>query len=647
MSRSRLAPLGVATLAVTLFVAAFPIGHALLDDAAPGPDRDPVQAAAAPGGGTAAAAGAGRLTTATSCADLMDTLIAQTKDLVGAWGWEYPRHGLAYDGAFVAERTAAGDLSAAKGANTAVDEQSSSQTGTNVQENGIDEPDIAKTDGEIVVRADRRRISIFAVSDTKAAALKRIATVELPRSMQHETELLLVGDRLLALGNAWTRAGNHTSVLSIDVSDPAQPRIVERRRLDGELLSARVTGDDVRLVTATGLPDLDFVYPRRKGLTRKEAKARNRELLATSTIEQWLPQLRIGNERQNLIDCGQVEVPETIEGLGFLNVVGFAATDPAGYHATSVLTDSRIVYTSTDRLYLATGGSRWCCVMEDWAMPRFSGRTTGDDTTELHAFALDGIRADYLASGEVEGSIADRWAMDSADGVLRVAVSTTIERGKGKARRQLSSHSVVTLGERGGELVELGSVDGMGINESIQSVRWFDDLAIVVTFRQVDPLYAIDLGDPASPVLLGELKIPGFSSYLHPIGEERLLGLGTDATLRGRTRGAQAAVFDIAEPTDPRRVAARAFRDSSFTAEWEPRQVTWLPEQRTALAVLERWRGRSTVSVVALEVGADGALSSTEIPLGSWEDGYRARTLPLPDGRVVLSTQRSTRYLEW
>ena len=90
-------------------------------------------------------------------------------------------------------------------------------------------------------------------------------------------------------------------------------------------------------------------------------------------------------------------------------------------------------------------------------------------------------------------------------------------------------------------------------------MRWFDDLAVVVTFRQMDPLYTIDLSDPAQPRRLGELKIPGFSSYLHPIGEDRLLGIGTAATMQGENLGAQAAVFDIGDTDDTRQLEQLTF----------------------------------------------------------------------------------------
>ena len=121
--------------------------------------------------------------------------------------------------------------------------------------------------------------------------------------------------------------------------------------------------------------------------------------------------------------------------------------------------------------------------------------------------------------------MADRWAMDEYDGVLRLALGPTQATG--------NFNSVVTLERLGDELVEIGRVDKLGVDEQIESVRWFEALAIVVTFRQVDPLYAIDLSDQDDPRLMGHLKIPGFSEYLHPLGERRLVGIGQGPSGKG------------------------------------------------------------------------------------------------------------------
>ncbi len=133
----------------------------------------------------------------------------------------------------------------------------------------------------------------------------------------------------------------------------------------------------------------------------------------------------------------------------------------------------------------------------------------------------------------------------------------------------------------------------------------------MVTFRQTDPLYTVDLSDPADPTVLGELKIRGFSSYLHPIGDDLLLGLGQDATRTGRTLGAQAAVFDIGDLTDPRRLGTADFNQrTELTVVWDSRAFTYLPEQRTALTPVQNW-GTGRTRLAILRMNPDGTLTRT------------------------------------
>jgi uncharacterized secreted protein with C-terminal beta-propeller domain len=241
----------------------------------------------------------------------------------------------------------------------------------------------------------------------------------------------------------------------------------------------------------------------------------------------------------------------------------------------------------------------------------------------------------------VDGAVADRWSMDEAGDVLRVAVGPTSRTG--------NFSSVVTFEEQGDALVELGRVDKLGVNETIRSVRWFDDLAFVVTFRQTDPLYAVDLSDPARPEVLGELKIPGFSEYLHPIAGDLLIGIGQDATLTGMTRGAQAALFDVSDLTDPRQVDLVTYRRGSVAgAGTDPRQFTWLPERRTALTVVSSGfglSGGSTGWVSVLEVDGD-RLANRMVEVEYGVEVGEVRTVPLPDGRVVLMTGDGVSFLD-
>ena len=583
------------------------------------------------------------LVAADSCDTLLDWYVDHAVDRVGAWGWDGGPVYLARDG-MVPMAGASEDAVAARGP----EEVTSSDTGTNVQEQGVDEPDVAKTDGSLLVRVDGDTLTTY---DVTGARPRLLSTYDLPGIADQRdlygygagTELLLVGGSAVVLGSQgpWYDGRTvRTTVVTVDLSSPGAPTETDRQTYDAELVSARRYDDTVRLVLSSGLPDLPFVHPTGKRSDR-EARARNRAIVRASTLDDWLPTVRDGDgARTRLADCDQVRLPEDFSGPGTMTVVGYDAGTPRDRSVTAVATSSTTVYSSTDRLYLATsdGWGIRCCVMVDTVRPGLSGL---DGTTQLHAFSLSGDEATYLGSGEVDGAVRDRWAMDAADGVLRVAVGATSETG--------SFNSVVTLAERDGRLVQVGRVDRLGVNEEIKAVRWFDDLAFVVTFRQTDPLYAIDLSDPAHPRRLGALKIPGFSDYLHPIGDDLLLGIGTDAGPDGTVRGGQAAVFDVSDLSAPRRVSVHTYRLQQATrAGQDPRQFTWLPDRRTALTVVEAWgrNGGSTGTVSMLHVGPGGRLTERSVPGAyGYADVAALRTLPLPDGRVVVTSPDGTRLI--
>ncbi len=455
-------------------------------------------------------------------------------------------------------------------------------------------------------------------------------------------EILLSGDTVVALGDDGTlpRRPQHphdvspqlatTRVVSIDIGDPGTPEVTESLDLDTALVSARQHGSAVRLVTAAGLPELDFVQPTgRKGV--RTARLANERVVQETDIEDWIPSYTVdGGDPEQLADCSDMAIPKRKLGLDTMNVVGFEAADPAELNAIGLAGSASLAYESPDHLYLAA--SPWAswggCF--DLCPFTFSRDLEESGTTMVFDFEITGTEATYVGSGEVEGSVADRWAMDEYDGVLRLALGPTQATG--------NFNAVVTLERRDDELVEIGRVDKLGVNEQIESVRWFDALAIVVTFRQIDPLYAIDLSDQADPTLMGQLKIPGFSEYLHPLGARRLVGVGQGPTGKRGAWGAQVGLFDVTDLTDPERIATLSYAPGTQAlAGADPRQFTWLPDERTLLTVISQgWNGRTGwVSVVTLD---RGRLTNRMVEADYGNDVAEIRTVPLPDGRVVLVT---------
>ena len=404
------------------------------------------------------------------------------------------------------------------------------------------------------------------------------------------------------------------------------------------MLSARQHGSAVRLVLESGLPDLDFVEPNDKR-SPQAALRRNRALVAKSTIEDWLPSITTDDAASRpLLDCTDVAVPSDELALDTTSVVGFDAAKPATVDAIGLAGHTGIAYESNDHLYLATqagwGGGCVRCLI-DSGSPTGFGPAGG--SSYLFDFALDGTAATHVASGEVEGAIRDRWSIDEAGGVLRVAVGPTSETG--------NFNSVVTFERRGKQLVEHGRLDRLGRNEDIQSVRWFDDLAILVTFRQVDPMYAVDLTDTSRPRLLGKLKIPGFSSYLHPLGNLRMIGVGEGPSSKGW--GAQVGLFNVRDVTRVRRLDVHSYGGGfQALAGADPRSFTWLPDKRTVITVLERWTGERRVGYVSVLHVKDSRLHQRLVQVEYGDDVDRVRTVPLPDGRVVLVTGDKAQFFE-
>lgn len=625
------------------------------DEVAPGGAGD-VDAALPPGAGVAGGDVAtpvaffGELEAPESCDDLLTHYVDEGADLVSAYGWDsasrFDLYRVAGDaptmGSFNVRDAENLDAGLAKTTRT-----TSSETGTNVQEAGVDEPDSVKTDGEILVRLRR---SVLTTYDVSGDSVKQLGELDLGDF--EDGQILLAGDTVVAVGNDGTRPRStggyygsyeqptspQTRVLTIDISSPRTPSLEHTVDYDAASVTARQHGDDVRLVLSAGLPDLDFVRPGRRRGGDVPALRANRTIVEETTIGDWLPTVQVdGGKVRQLLDCDQVAIPRADVALGTMAVVGFGAGAPGELDAFGLAGDASLAYESVDHLYLATQGPESFCNFCRVGLD--SSIDTG--TTYLYDFALDGASASYVGAGEVEGTIRDRWAMDEYDGVLRLAVGPSSETGR--------FNSIVTLAARNDALVEVGRLDRLGVGEDIKSVRWFDGLAILVTYRQVDPLYAVDLTDQRKPTLIGQLKIPGFSSYLHPLGSMRMIGMGEGAQEGGGRWGAQAGLFDVSDLTDPRQLDVLSYGNRTRAmAGDDPRQFTWLPTSRTVLTVIQKGRA---AYVSTLKIGG-GELANTMTRVEFGSDVDQVRTVPLygaGDGgtdRVVLVTGEDVEFFD-
>ncbi|QWC84139.1 beta-propeller domain-containing protein [Nocardioidaceae bacterium] len=610
----------------------------------------PAPAAAAPG-----------LVAFDSCEALRQYYVEQALPEVTAYGLG---GGPVYALDAVAQSSVGGSV--ARDAAAVSDAVGSGETGTNVQEAGVDEPDVAKTDAAYVYQVVEQAL---VVTDVTGDAPEQVARFALPRGVSG-AELLLVDDTvhvitqggsdypIASLGRSVVAdslmigpvGDARTRVVTIDVSDRSAPQVTSDTQYDGSLVSARQYDDVVRLVTSDSSPDIDFVSPvmrTRSGdgperLTAAEARRENRRLVREAPLEAWLPSVGDGEQ---LTDCDEVLRPADGSGYGTLSVIGLdgTASDPAASRsATALVASGDLAYSSTDQLVVATSRWGWTWGVE---LRREGADAAEGPETSLHVFDLDGLDAVWRASGSFEGGLKDRWSIDAHDDRIRVAA------GIGYDSWMPEENAVISFAPEGDRLVETGRADGLGIGEEIKSVRWFDDLAIVVTFVQTDPLYTVDVST-GQPETLGELKIPGFSSYLHPIGEDRLLGLGTATRVVGqgerafvRATAAKASVFDVSDLGSPTELDFTTLqRNTSFNP--DPRAFTWLPDSSTGFVVSDEYGSRRpTAYVTRIDVDDAGSVTLSEAAQLRPYDSYAARTLPLGDGRVALVTLDGVRLL--
>ena len=467
--------------------------------------------------------GSSRLRFFAECPDLLSYMQEQALKRVTAWGlggspYNYYRGGPVPMESTKAAQGAAPSLAAGDGsapAGTAAPDHSE----TNTQEVGVDEGDIVETDGTHVFVASQDGVRIVDVADARVTA-----KLDLPDGAD---QLLLDGTRLLVTTQPYT--GVDTVVSLFDVSDVSSPTLLHRSHLEGNLVAVRAVDGTARLVLASSLDSrLPFVHPDQFGFDEDRALQRNKEIISQSTVEDWMPrwfdEAADGSfgAMSDALDCSTVAAPSEFAGLGVSWIASIdlhGSGEPIG--SAGIVSNSDTVYASATSIYLAT-------VPWDYYQPLDGvAPSQSPPPTLIHKFSLgeDGT-ASYVASGEVPGQLLNQFSMSEYNGDLRVATTTFNWSGD-----QSPTSAVRVLRADGNELTQIGMVDGLGDNEQIYAVRFLGTQGYVVTFRQTDPLYVIDLSDPTAPAVTGELKIPGYSAYLHPVGDGLLLGVGQSADI--------------------------------------------------------------------------------------------------------------------
>jgi len=379
---------------------------------------------------------------------------------------------------------------------------------TNIQVEGVDEADIVKTDGEYIYLASGNRFVIAqATPPGDARVLYRLDM------MQEIKGLYVNGDRLvLFLGSEtsyWSLAASPATLIRVyDVANRSSPTLVRGLSVDGFYFDSRMIDS--------------YVYV----LVNKPAYLVNKEV--------QLPIIRYGNRVVEVAAESIYYLNATDYQYTFTNVVAIdiknAAEEPR--HETFMLGSTATTYVSQANIYITS--------------------RKGGDSTVIHKIGIDGGEISYVANGTVAGHVLNQFSMDESGGYFRVATT------RGSAWSSvLSTSNVYVLND---DLRIVGRLEGLAPGESIYAARFMGERCYLVTFRKVDPLFVISLKDPTEPKVLGKLKIPGYSDYLHPYDENHLIGIGkeTVAAEEGNWswyQGVKISLFDVSNVSAPKEVS--------------------------------------------------------------------------------------------
>ena len=400
---------------------------------------------------------------------------------------------------------------------TAATEDRVDYSKTNIQEAGVDEGDIIKTDGTwIYILKQDGSFSIVRAND---GAPKVESTTKLEKtglSNRELREMYLDGDRLIIVeegictalekdNELYRTSTGYQTVLSVwDITDRAQPEQIGMLRQDGYYKDSRKNGDFVYLFTSY-MPYIAETYEE-------------------STI---VPRIN-GDE----VAYNQFYLPEKPASENYLIISSMDITKPEEVKDQKVLVSGAdSFYVSTENIYVTN-----------------ENYNSGKDTvvTEIAKFHYKDGRITGVAAGSVKGYLNDSFSLNEYDGTLRV-VSTYYD------EMWEEWNALYILDEK---LQQLSAIEDLAQGETIRSARFFGTTGYFVTFRQTDPLFSVDLSDPENPKVLGELKISGFSSYLHFYGENLLLGIGYEADENtGSTTGLKLSMFDISDPANVKEVS--------------------------------------------------------------------------------------------
>ena len=474
---------------------------------------------------------------------------------------------------------------------------------TNVQVAGVDEPDFVKNDARYIYVISGNTLTIVdAYPAASASILSKTELEDTPR------EIFVSGDRLVLLktGSAeispqedqpvpvsakemaimpprypYYRSAPVTQAVFYDISDRAHPKVLKEYTIDGDYVNARMIRDVVYLLSR------ESVYPYDDRIIIPAVRE-NAKIVATPDVYYFdNPELQYDFSTVTSFDArngATMDAKTYLVGSGNIIYVSPDAmyvsyqkyhniyrpmrgmVEPAidvvqfsGGSATGVAQVSSPVFAEDFNTLSESEKQAVIADMKSGEQEAILKREIDQSTTMIHKIGINNGAITYIAKGEVAGYLKNQFAMDEYNGNLRVATTSDVWTTRG----QYEYNNVFVLD---GAMKTIGSLTHIAEQEKIYSTRFIGDRLYMVTFKRIDPFFVIDLSTPASPKILGKLKIPGYSDYLHPYDKNAIIGVGKETATNDwggvSTRGLKLALFDVSDVEHPKQIDKVEIGDS-------------------------------------------------------------------------------------
>ena len=468
--------------------------------------------------------------------------------------------------------TAMGDMAAAEeaAASEAADSGSTvSYAGdysqTNVQTEGVDEGDVVKTDGRyLYIIREGREVQIVSIQAGKMAEVAVIRPT-LEQSENSILDMYLTGDTLQIICQRYDADMQEdgedayymnyrgiTSVCTYDLTDRANPVHVGTTEQEGTYYTSRKSGEYLYLFTS--------VYPQESLIRQYADQGKEYGLIPLVNGE--------------TMAASDIYIPKEDDrgGTEYMLITSVNENKP------NQIADQKAILESASRFYVST--ENIYLERENWE--------SGSTQTAIARFSFSQGKIKGESAGVVNGAVTDDFATNEYDGFLRVLTTQWNDSGS-------QTNNVYVL-DQNMEIV--GKIDNLAEDESIYSARFMGNTGYFVTYRQVDPLFSVDFSDPTHPKILGELKVSGFSEYLHFYGENRLLGIGWETDPEtGATKGLKLSMFDVSDPADVKEVDKLVIKNIDyFPGEYNYKALTVSPEKNVIGLAASSYESSGTVN---------------------------------------------------